>query len=81
MSPFPVERAGVTKEDLAKMQDMYGRLGRLYATVTPDPQFSEKPGEAVLVYQNLPPMRVRLQPWCRSRRFRDVGALEATDRP
>ncbi|HEX6985452.1 MAG TPA: BamA/TamA family outer membrane protein, partial [Planctomycetaceae bacterium] len=38
-------------KDLAKIQDMYGSLGRLFASVTPDPQYSETPGEAVLVYR------------------------------
>jgi hypothetical protein len=32
-------------------------------------------GEAVLVYQNLPPMRVQLQPWYRTRRFRRFHAV------
>jgi outer membrane protein insertion porin family len=38
-------------KDVTRMQDMYGRLGRLYASVQPDPQYSEKPGETVLVYK------------------------------
>ncbi|SFC97014.1 Type IV secretory pathway, VirD4 component, TraG/TraD family ATPase [Nocardioides terrae] len=32
-------------------------------------------GEAVLVYQNLPPTRVRLQPWYRTRRFRHLRSV------
>ncbi|MDQ3330585.1 MAG: hypothetical protein M3552_08020, partial [Planctomycetota bacterium] len=38
-------------KDLAKMNEMYGSLGRLYASVSPNPQFTETPGEAVLVYR------------------------------
>ncbi|MGC1272084.1 MAG: BamA/TamA family outer membrane protein [Planctomycetaceae bacterium] len=39
-------------KDLAKIQDLYGSLGRLFASVTPDPyRYSEKPGETVLVYK------------------------------
>ena len=38
-------------KDLTRMQDLYGSLGRLWATVTPEPQFSETPGETVLVYK------------------------------
>jgi len=36
-------------------------------------------GEAVLVYQNLPPARIRLLPWYRDRRFRALRShAEAT---
>lgn len=39
-------------KDLAKMQDMYGSLGRLFASVTPDPyRYSENPGETILVFK------------------------------
>lgn len=38
-------------KDLTRMQDLYGSLGRLYASVTPAPQYSETPGETVLVYK------------------------------
>jgi type IV secretory pathway TraG/TraD family ATPase VirD4 len=34
-------------------------------------------GQAVLVYQNLPPARIRLLPWYRDRRFRALRSRAA----
>jgi len=38
-------------KDLKTMQDKYGELGRLYATVDPKPVFTEEPGVVDLVYE------------------------------
>src|SRR5690606_20635408 len=38
-------------KDIDKIQDQYGQLGRLFATVDAIPRFLETPGEADLVYR------------------------------
>lgn len=38
-------------KDLTRMNELYGSLGRLYASVVPNPQFTETPGETVLVFR------------------------------